>query len=541
MDRMNGPARAGDSGPAMLDADRLLDRLLHSETIVYAIYDLAGRIVHANPALTVLTGRSESELMEMPESSLYRRVDDRAGWPSQVRAAPEGTWVSCERVLNRKDGSPLYLRGSAVLLGDSIHVVEVDVTEQRREEEALTEETGRFHANLLRMQIVHSIGSQVVSIRDIDALMESVVGMIRTTFGYRATSVWLLEGDRLVCKAGIGDDPDWKPKGLSLPVEKGVIGAAFRSGRSRLVPDVSKDKDFLFHPSMPNAKAELSVPLYGTSGPLGVLDIEAEHVAAFDEQDRLAMEALSDLLGVAIENARLYQELQSDNARLQQMDRLKSEFASMIGHDIKNPLSIIRGYAELIGQMPGIPAGLERTSGKIVSETEEISHLADQMLTLFRIDAADVSYSFESVDVSELLDKVTPLADDRHPMVLDLPPSLPRVRGDRRSLLQVMRNLATNAIKYSPAGGVITLRAVPEGDCLVRIEVQDQGVGISQEDTPRLFQKFQRIWNDATELVSGTGLGLYICRKIVEDHGGRIGAVSQPGVGSTFFVLLPRT
>lgn len=404
---------------------------------------------------------------------------------------------------------------------------------------ALAEQTARLEASLMRLKLVHSIGRQALRLREIETLLDNVVHLIGESFGYYATSICLLEGDRLVCRAGTGGNPGWNPHGEWIPASAGVMGAALRLGRSRIVPDVSLDKDFVFHPALAETRSELAVPVFGIRGPVGVINIEADHIDAFDEQDRIAMEALADHLGVAIENSRLYEELRADNLRLQELDRIKTEFASMIGHDIRNPLTVIRGYAELLALAEGAPEEVGSSAERILAESEEVSRMADQMLALFRHEAVGPDYSFEDVAIAGLLDKVTPLRDETHPIEIEVDDDVPSLRADRRSLLQVLRNLTTNAMKYSPDGGAVTIRVTRATERRVRIEVIDRGVGVEAEDIPRLFAKFQRIWNMKTEGVRGTGLGLYICRRIIEDHGGSIGVSSEPGRGSTFSILLP--
>lgn len=526
-----------------LQFEEIFQRTLDSNLLLFTISDRKGSPVYLSPSAAAMTGYPLDERANTEPAAWYYLQDTQPlshmDWIHAVLATQDRGWVDYRKTLHSRDNSEMHLIGSACAVEGFVCSIELDVSAQKRAEEALMEEGARLQASLLRLRLVHSISRQLASCRDIGTLLDSVVKMIRSTFGYYATSICLIEGDKLVCKAGAGGNPAWKPIGEWINIEQGVMGATLRTGRSRLAVDVAKDPDFLLHPSLPETKSELAVPLFGTRGPLGIINIEADQPNAFDEQDRIAMEALADLLGVAIENTWLYQELRTDNARLQELDRIKTEFVSMIGHDIKNPLTVMRGYAELIETTPGATADIVQCGQRILAEAEEVTQMSEQMLELFRHEAVGVSYCFDAVPIRDVLEKVLPLADENHPIRIDIEQDVPAVSADRRSLIQVLRNLVTNAIKYSPDGGAVALSARREDEDRVRLAVADIGVGIAVEDLPRLFNKFQRIWNEKTEAVRGTGLGLYICRKIIEDHHGSIGVESSPGTGSTFSILLP--
>jgi signal transduction histidine kinase len=128
-----------------------------------------------------------------------------------------------------------------------------------------------------------------------------------------------------------------------------------------------------------------------------------------------------------------------------------------------------------------------------------------------------------------------------HPLVLDVPPGMPRLTSDPDRLRQLLTNLISNAVKYSPGGEAVTVRGREQAPGRILIQVVDHGLGIPADQMGRLFKKFERIRTAAHERISGTGLGLYICRLIVDAHGGRLWADSEPGKGSTFSVLLPVT
>jgi len=548
-DENDGDGIAGllSAGRLNRDAQRILEsfigRILGSDRVVFYVSHCDGRILHANRAFTILTGYSRGEAAALTPAELFLHPEEHPegarSWVERIVSAESGRWVDYQRVIRTKRGSALLLRGCAFAAGGLVYGLELDITSHRNAEQELEREGRRLRSSFLRIQIVHSIASQVAALHDIDTLLWTTVRKIRDAFDYASTDVALLEGTRLVCRFFAGADLNWNPIGESVATNEGIAGAALRTRRSRLVPDVSHCPEYVPRRSTPSTRSELAVPLIGRQGPIGVLNMESDRTDAFDEQDQMAMEALADLLSVVIDNVRLYNELQADNERLQQMDRIKREFASILSHDIRSPLTIIRGYAELIEGCSDPTTVTAVHARKIVAEADEITRLADQMLTLFRLDTTGPAYRFEEVDVRELFEKVAPLSDESHPVETTVDDTTPRIMGDRGSLLQLLRNLTSNAIKYSPHGGKVTLHAGTGEPGMVLIDVSDSGIGISPESLPRLFQKFQRIETPEAKAIAGTGLGLYICRRIAEGHGGRIGVTSVPGKGSTFHVLLP--
>lgn len=286
----------------------------------------------------------------------------------------------------------------------------------------------------------------------------------------------------------------------------------------------------------------LVVPV--TRGPqvLGLLlvaDRAPNH--SFGEEDLALFQAFAGQAGVAIENQRLHENLQHANALLKEYDRLKSEFVAMVAHDFRKPLTAIRGFAELVLESPELSQEARREfMGTVIRETDALASLAEDTLLISRIETGELGFEFAEVELGPVLLDCMPLGLAEHSILLDLPPEPMRIVADAYRLRQVASNLIGNAVKYSPRGGTITVRGRFRGADHVSLEVQDQGLGIPKEELRRLFQKFQRVRTPGHLAIPGTGLGLYICRLIVQGHGGRVWVESEPGQGSTFGVLLPR-
>ena len=280
-----------------------------------------------------------------------------------------------------------------------------------------------------------------------------------------------------------------------------------------------------------------------TRGPqiLGLLAV-ADRIgrAPFTDEDLNLLLALAGQATIAVENLRLHEEIKKANELLQEYDRLKSEFVGIVAHDFRKPLMAIRGFAELVLEETDLPIDTRQDFMRtVISETEHLALLANDTLLITQIETGQLSYHFREIDVGPFLLDGMPLGLSDHSVLMDVPPGFPKIWADPDRLRQVLTNLVTNAVKYSPAGGSIIVRVRERGTQHIVMEVVDHGLGIPSEQVGRLFQKFARVRSDDHMKVSGTGLGLYICRLIVEGHGGQIWVESEVDKGSTFGLSLP--
>jgi len=283
------------------------------------------------------------------------------------------------------------------------------------------------------------------------------------------------------------------------------------------------------------------VPL--TRGPrvLGLLMVgDRKQDAPIGDEELNLLAAAAGEAAVAVENLRLHEELKQANARLQEYDRLKSEFVAIVAHDFRRPLTAIRGFAELVMEEPDIDAETRTEYMRtVVTETDGLALLANDTLLITRIETGEFEYRWTEIDLGPFLLEAVPLGLTDHSVLMDVPPDFPKLVADKDRLRQVVTNLVSNAVKYSPQGGTITLRCRERGPLHIGIEVVDSGLGIPKEQIGKLFQKFERVRSDEHLAISGTGLGLYICRLIVEGHGGQMWVESELGKGSTFGLVLP--
>ena len=231
-----------------------------------------------------------------------------------------------------------------------------------------------------------------------------------------------------------------------------------------------------------------------------------------------------------------------DITPLKQTDELKRELVSTVSHDLKQPLSVMNGYLELLQMHQRLDARGENFVRMIARSIEHMRRLIDDVLDLAKIESG-VALEVQAVIVSDLIkdcvDAVKPLADSKSmKLEIDVANSLPQLAGDPNRLQQIFSNLVGNAVKYTPAQGNVRV-SVERLDRNLRFMVKDNGMGISPEDQAHIFDRFYRVRRPETENIEGTGLGLAIVKKLIEAHKGQIGLESSLGEGTTFYVTLP--
>ena len=300
----------------------------------------------------------------------------------------------------------------------------------------------------------------------------------------------------------------------------------------RLLPDLAAVLDI---------SSLIVVPM--TRGPqvLGLIVVaDRAGRAPFRDEDLVTLQAVAGQATVAVENQRLHEQIKEANARLQEFDRIKSEFVATVAHDFRSPLMSIRGFAELTLEEPDLPPERRNEFMRtIIAETDDLAALANDTLLISQMETGRLHYDWMPVDVRRELRDAIPPGLATHTVLLDVPDDFPVIRADPGRLRQVLNNLVSNALKYSPLGSTVTLRAHERGRDQVMVEVIDEGLGVPADQAGRLFQKFERVRSPEHLKIPGTGLGLYICKRIVEGHRGRIWVESEPGQGSTFAFTLP--
>jgi two-component system phosphate regulon sensor histidine kinase PhoR len=231
-----------------------------------------------------------------------------------------------------------------------------------------------------------------------------------------------------------------------------------------------------------------------------------------------------------------------DITRLKELDKIKSEFVSIVSHDLRTPLTAIRGYVELLPRVGPLNEQQRDFVARVEYSMTNIVSLISDLLDIGRVEAG-VDWEMKPLALDAIVREAVEelqaeAAKAQHYLTAHLTPLSPAL-GNARRLRQVVNNLVGNALKYTPAGGQISVIAREDGEFLF-LQVRDTGIGIALDDQRHIFDKFYRVRSDATERINGSGLGLSIVKAIVEKHNGRVWVESEPGAGSTFTVVLPK-
>lgn len=238
-------------------------------------------------------------------------------------------------------------------------------------------------------------------------------------------------------------------------------------------------------------------------------------------------------------------EVAENNKELESLDRMKDEFMANITHELKTPLIPIKGYSELLfeGHLGSLDEDQKKGIGVILQNAERLHKLIDSLLYMQNIRSGNIQYHLDSINIVNVLDNVIDellvFKDKELPeMKKEYSFPLPFICGNTTYLEQVFSHILENALKFTPSDGLITVVASHE-DKNIRIIVRDTGIGISQEEMPNIFKRFYQVDGSLTRRYGGNGLGLYLCKSVVEAHGGSIRAVSEVGKGTEIHVLLP--
>ena len=272
----------------------------------------------------------------------------------------------------------------------------------------------------------------------------------------------------------------------------------------------------------------LVVPVGGGSRPTGVLKLMNARKGYFDESDLRFCSIMGSRLGGVIESSHARQREHALVQRLREADQTKSEFVSMLAHELKGPITTVMGFGQVLQQQwrDLDDPKRDRILEVVTKEVGRLARLVNDLLDLSRMEAGTLRYDIAPVSLFDLVESIVSVHGSitaKHELELDLADDLPKVQGDADRIRQVLLNLLTNATRYSPDGTPVTLTARVMEDGNVRVSVKDEGIGISREDQKRLFSKFVTLPKPAW-LPKGTGLGLYITEGIVEAHGASCGS-----------------
>jgi signal transduction histidine kinase len=338
--------------------------------------------------------------------------------------------------------------------------------------------------------------------------------------------------------------------GLSAPVAEafrvlefgqGASGHAVLANAPLVVEDARDDRRLSEGITAREGLRSLAVvPIHARTSLLGTVAIFTRTPRRFRADELALLQSIADQVGVALENARLYEAERLRAAELERLNQLKTEFVGTVSHELRTPMTVVKTtYDALLRDWDRLSN--ERRLGYLRlgrAGADRLRHLLENLLLVSGIEDNRLQLRLRPVALQPVVEEVVAELRRRQPRRIQaaLPIDLPHVHADRARLGDVLSSLVENAVRYSAAPTAVTISAELRNGGVV-LAVHDRGIGIAPEDMPRLFQRFERI-DRTVRSHTGTGLGLYISRRLVEVMGGRIWAESELGAGSSFYVQL---
>jgi signal transduction histidine kinase len=439
-------------------------------------------------------------------------------------------------VINRKDGLP-FVEDDKTLLSAFAGQAAVGIENAR----LFTLTDQELATRVEELSVMQRIDRELNASLEISRAMRITLEWAMRQSKAEAGLIGMLANDKLRVMADQGYEElsGRFPDGI-LELDMPAIKSALKTSLPQQVPLQSESGDSI----LPGAHTQIVIPIRREGNVIGLLLLES---ASDSQQDVAFLNRLSDHAAIAISNAQLYEEVQQAN-------EAKSEFVSFVAHELKNPMTSIKGYTELLaaGAVGPINEMQNNFLHTIRSNVERMSTLVSDLNDNAKIEAGRLRLDYKPVNLSEVVEEVIrstsrQIEDKKQVIQEEMPESLPHVWADQTRVSQVLTNLVSNAHKYTPEGGEITISAAlspnqwdPAGAAqVVHIRVEDNGIGISVEDQQKIFSKFFRSDDQKAREAPGTGLGLNITKSLVEIQGGKIWFESEFRKGTTFHFTIP--
>lgn len=488
----------------------------------------------------VQTGQPVIENDGQRSATRFEGADRQTGFTSKsLLAVPmqiKDRVLGVIEVINRRDGLP-FVEDDQNLLTAFAGQAAVAIENARLL--ALTDQ--ELAEKVEELQVMGRIVRELNASLEVDRAMRTTLEWAMRRSNAEAGMIGMLEDDHLRLIAHQGYDDVFPPESnISMPLLLPALKTAIETKQPNQVSLVGNGSKGI----LPTAHTQIIIPIRRETQVIGLLILESMS----DSQGNLSfLNQLSDSAAIAIANAQLYDEVQRANLA-------KSEFVSFVAHELKNPMTSIKGYSELLaaGSVGPINEMQANFLSTIRSNVERMSALVSDLNDNAKIEAGRLRLDYKPADVKEIVDDVIrstrrQVEDKRQAVELQLPVQLPQVWADRLRVGQVLTNLVSNAHKYTPEGGKILVGAEatpnqwdPEGaKQVIHLWVKDNGIGISFEDQTKIFQKFFRSDDSKAREAPGTGLGLNITKSLVEMQGGRIWFDSEYRKGTTFHFTVP--
>jgi signal transduction histidine kinase len=428
-------------------------------------------------------------------------------------------------------------------------VIAIENVRLFQELQARTRELGR---SVEELEALGEIGQAVSSTLDLETVLTTIVSRADQLSGTDGGAIYEYdephEEFRLRVTLELEDELIEALRAAPIRLGEGAVGRAGAARRPIQIPDILGEATYTGRlrevAERAGYRALLAVPLLREDQLLGALVLRRRVPGPFSKETIDLLQTFSAQSVLAIENARLFREIEEKGHQLELASKHKSQFLANMSHELRTPMNAVLGYTDLIldNIFGDVPEAIRDTLERVKSNGHHLLGLINDVLDLSKIEAGQLTLSLGEYSMGEVIHAVVSAveslaAEKKLALKATVPADLPPGRGDERRLTQVLLNLAGNAIKFTDEGEVSIQARASDGAFVV--SVSDTGPGISEADQRTIFEEFQQADSSSTRKKGGTGLGLSISRRIVELHGGRLWVESTPGRGSTFSFTLP--
>jgi signal transduction histidine kinase len=401
---------------------------------------------------------------------------------------------------------------------------------------------GEQRDRLQEMSALFAIAQAAGRSQSAHELCHELLVILSDAVNYRSATIYLTDRSTGMLRGAVHHQPNPDDGRVPKPIGPTELAArVFDGGRpARALYDAT---EFEASRAQPPTRVRIAVPLLATEegAPLGVVEVESHDPDAFGRSSAELLMSLARNAALAITNLRLGEEARQV-AALKELDRLKDELLATVSHELRTPLGSIKGYSTTLMKHAAKlnPEEQQEFLTIIDEEADRLNELIGNLLDLSSLQAGMLSMRREAIRLGEIAQTAVNRArrrSEKHEVTLNWE-SDPIILADPKRMEQVFMNLLVNAIKYSPDGGLVSMRGwVEKGDLMV--SVTDEGVGIPRSEVGRIFDRFHRVEGELKHRIGGTGLGLAICRRLVDAHQGKISVESELGKGSIFYISLP--
>jgi signal transduction histidine kinase/HAMP domain-containing protein len=433
------------------------------------------------------------------------------------------------------------------VLADNVNQTSEQLGRLYQEVQARTAELARSVGEL---EALGEVSKAVNSTLDLDTVLQTIVAKAVQLSETDAGTIYVFSSNRQQFRPratyGMGDELIAAISNQAIGLNDPGIGDAASRRAPVQVPDLSVRTPSPVQKVLLDAgyRGVLVVPLLRPNKIVGALVVRRRKPGEFEQEVVHLMETFAAQSVLAIQNARLFREIEEKGRELEAASRHKSQFLANMSHELRTPLNSVLGFTELLvdGIYGELPERARATVSRVQANGRHLLGLINDVLDLSKIEAGQLTMSIEDYSVGHVVRSVVaavePLARSKGiSLAARVAENLPLGRGDERRLTQVLLNLAGNAVKFTERGAVDIFADAIDGH--FRIVVRDTGPGIAPENQVLIFEEFQQVDNSSTRQKGGTGLGLAISKRFIEMHGGTIGVESVPGSGSTFTITIP--